>query len=214
MATDEDVRAGLKAYIGKMLDFGVNGRDIHFVVSSGAAKADITQKLVRGLRSLNYQVNTVTPEQEGRYALMSVLPSEFSETAFVTDIGSGNTKISWKQNGVIKTFESYGSKYFQNGVSDQTVADEIASKARQIPADHRGRCFIIGGVPFSLAKQVRQGKERFTVLDLGHRFDLGDAKSKAGMNILRALSESTGCRQFVFDWDANFTIGFLLDQTR
>ena len=214
MATDEDVRAGLKAYIGKMLDFGVNGRDIHFVVSSGAAKADITQKLVKGLRSLNYQVNTVTPEQEGRYALLSVLPQEFSETAFVTDIGSGNTKVSWKQNGVIKTFESYGSKYFQNGISDQTVATEVASKARQIPAGHRERCFIIGGVPFSLAKQVRNGKERFTVLPLGHSYDLSDAKSKAGMNILRALSESTGCRQFVFDWDANFTIGFLLDQTR
>jgi len=37
MATDDDIRRGLKTYISQMLDFGVSGRDIHFVVSSGAA---------------------------------------------------------------------------------------------------------------------------------------------------------------------------------
>ena len=38
MATDDDIRMGLKSYIGKMLDFGVGGRNIHFVVSSGRSK--------------------------------------------------------------------------------------------------------------------------------------------------------------------------------
>lgn len=210
MATDDDIRAGLKSYIGKMLDFGVGGRDIQFVVSSGAVKAEGTQKIIRALKSLNYVVNTVTPEQEGSLALRSVLPVDFADNAFVVDIGSGNTKISWKENGQTKAVETYGSKYFQNGTSDETVASEVAAKAKQVPTSHRKTCFIIGGVPFELAKAVRNGKERYTVLDAPSAYQLENAKSKAGLNIYKAIADATGCDQFVFDWDANFTIGYLL----
>jgi hypothetical protein len=31
------------------------------------------------------------------------------------------------------------------------------------------------------------------------------------VNIYKAIKDATGTDQFVFDWDANFTIGFLLD---
>ena len=75
----------------------------------------------------------------------------------------------------------------------------------------RGTCFIIGGVPFELAKKVRKEKERYTTLDAASAYQLDNAKSKAGLNIYKAIAESTGCKQFVFDWDANFTIGFLLE---
>lgn len=210
MATDDDIRAGLKSYIGKMLDFGVSGRDIQFVVSSGAVKIESTQKIIKALKSLNYVVNTVTPEQEGSLGLKAVLPDEFYGTAFVTDIGSGNTKISWKEGSSTKSLETYGSKYFENGTTDQTVYDEVNAKAKQIPSDHRKTCFIIGGVPFELAKKVRNGKERYTVLDAPSAYKLENAKSKAGVNIYKAIADATGCDQFVFDWDANFTIGYLL----
>lgn len=210
MATDNDIRAGLKSYIGKMLDFGVGGRDIQFVVSSGAVKAEGTQKIIKALKSLNYVVNTVTPEQEGSLGLRSVLPAAFSNNSFVVDIGSGNTKISWREDGATKALETYGAKYFQNGTSDETVASEVQAKAKQIPTDHRKTCFIIGGVPFELAKAVRKGKERYTVLDAPSAYKLENAKSKAGLNIYKAIADATGCEQFVFDWDANFTIGYLL----
>lgn len=210
MASDEDIRSGLKSYIGKMLDFGVGGRDIHFVVSSGAAKAEGTQKITKALKSLNYVVNTVTPEQEGSLALRSVLPADYAENSFVTDIGSGNTKISWKEGGSTKALETYGAKYFQNGTSDETVATEVKAKAKQVPTDRRKTCFIIGGVPFELAKSVRNGKERYTVLDAPSAYKLTEAKSKAGLVIYQAIADATGCDQFVFDWDANFTIGYLL----
>lgn len=210
MATDNDIRAGLKSYIGKMLDFGVGGRDIHFVVSSGALKAEGTQKIIRALKSLNYVVNTVTPEQEGALGLRAVLPDQFYDSAFVVDIGSGNTKISWKENGQTKAVETYGSKYFQNGTSDEAVYNEVKSKVGQIPADHRKTGFIIGGVPFELAKAVRNGKERYTVLNAPSAYKLENAKSKAGLNIYKAVADATGTDQFVFDWDANFTIGYLL----
>ncbi|MBD2703463.1 hypothetical protein IC229_22655 [Spirosoma sp. BT702] len=210
MATDDDVRSGLKSYIGKMLDFGVGGRNIHFVVSSGAVKAEGTQKIIKVLKSLNYFVNTVTPEQEGQLALRSVLPAEYADNSFVTDIGSGNTKISWRTGGSTKALETYGSKYFQEGATDEKVAEEVQAKAKQVPSDHRQTCFIIGGVPFELAKAVRKGKERYTVLDAPSAYKLENAKSKAGLNIYKAIAEGTGCNQFVFDWDANFTIGYLL----
>lgn len=211
MATDEDIRAGLKKYIGGMLDFGVSGRDIHFVVSSGAAKADVTLKIVKNLKALNYFVNTVTPEQEGALALKCVLPKDFEEEAFVTDIGSGNTKISWSNNGSVSALETYGAKYFQNSVDDGKVYDEVKDKASSIPSLKRKTCFIIGGVPFSMAKKVREGKERYTVLkEPAFYKDLKDAKDKAGVNIYKGIKDATKCELFVFDWDANFTIGFLL----
>jgi len=210
MATDQDIREGLKKYIGNMLDFGVGGRDIQFVVSSGAVKAENTTKIIRALKSLNYVVNTVTPEQEGRLALRSVLPSDFDSNAFVVDIGSGNTKVSWRTGGSVQALETYGSKYFQNGIDDAKVAEEVAAKVKQIPADQRKTAFIIGGIPFELAKQVRNGKERYTILKAPSDYKSESAKQKAGIVIYKAIADATGCQQFVFDWDANFTIGYLL----
>ena len=210
MASDNDIRAGLKSYIGKMLDFGVGGRDIHFVVSSGALKAEGTQKIIKALKSLNYTVNTVTPEQEGSLGLRSVLPADYADNSFVVDIGSGNTKISWKEGGSTKALETYGAKYYENSTSDETVATEVTAKAKQVPTDHRKTCFIIGGVPFELAKAVRKDKERYTVLNAPSAYKLDNAKSKAGLNIYKSVADATGCNEFVFDWDSNFTIGFLL----
>ncbi|WP_342086237.1 Ppx/GppA phosphatase family protein [Dyadobacter sp. OTU695] len=211
MATDEDVRIGLKKYIGTMLDYGVGSKDIHFVVSSGAAKAEVTTKITRVLKSLGYVVNQVSAEQEGQLALKSVLPAEYADKAFVVDIGSGNTKISWIDGGKISALESYGAKYFQDGTDDSKVYQEVSDKAKQIPANLRNTCFIIGGVPFEMAKEVRKGKERYTTLSAPLAYSkLTNAKSKAGVNIYKAVTDATGCQQFVFDWDANFTIGFLL----
>jgi hypothetical protein len=211
MATEADIREGLKKYIGGMLDYGVSGKAIHFVVSSGAQKAEGTQKIVKALKSLNYQVNEVTPEKEGKLGLKSVLPNDYQGNSFVADIGSGNTKISWKEGSSSTSVETYGAKYFENNITDETVFAEVTAKAKQIPSGKRKTCFIIGGVPFELAKAVRVGKERYTVLDAPSAYKLDKAKSKAGLNIYKAIAQATGAEQFVFDWDANFTIGFLLD---
>jgi Ppx/GppA phosphatase family len=211
MATEDDVRRGLKAYIAQMLDFGVGGRDIHFVVSSGAAKADVTAKIVAALKSLGYVVNTVTPEQEGQLALRCVLPATYTGKAFVADIGSGNTKISWMDGKKPQSAETYGAKYYQTSTSDAEVEADVKAKSQQVPASQRQTCFIIGGVPFEMAKTVRVGKERYTVLDAPAAYSqLPNAKSKAGVNIYQAIANATSCPQFVFDWDANFTIGYLL----
>ena len=212
LATEDDVRKGLKTYIGQMLDYGVGAHDIHFVVSSGAAKAESTQKIVKTLQALSYVVNVVTPAQEGALALRAVLPPAYTDKGFVVDMGSANTKISWLQpDGSLGTLETHGSKYFQQHLADSTVAAEVRQLMTQVPAERRSTCFILGGVPFELAKTVRQGTERYVVLGKPDTYtQLPGAKNQAGLNIYRAITDGTGCPQFVFDSNVNFTIGYLL----
>lgn len=209
MATDDDIRTGLKNYIADMLAFGVSGKNIHFVISSGAKKAEVTGKIITNLKSLGFVVNEVTPEQEGKLALKCVLPSEYANKAFVTDIGSGNTKISWIQNGITTGIEAPGSKFFEK--LDESIAlSQVKTQAQKVPSALSNTCFIIGGIPFELAKQTRNGKERYTVLNDPGSYTPKGEKQKAGLAIYKTIKETSGCSQFVFDWDANFTIGFLL----
>jgi len=211
MATEEDIRKGLKAYIGQMLDFGVGGHDIHFVVSSGADMAKVTAPIVQALKSLNYVVTTVTPAREGALGMRAALPKSYTDKAFVVDMGSGNTKIAWMENGAAKVVDSYGSKYFQQGADSATVMRDIRTKAAQVPSNLRGTCFIMGGIPFEMAKTVRQDKEAYTVLKPAAAYtQMEGAKAQAGLGIYRAIAAATGCQQFVFGWDTNFTIGYLL----
>ncbi|MBL7815085.1 MAG: hypothetical protein JNL70_08745 [Saprospiraceae bacterium] len=210
LTSDEDVKNGLKNYISNMLSFGVSPRDIHFVISSGAQKVEITKKITDYLKTMGYVVNLVTAEQEGKLGYKSVMPKDYEGDAYVVDIGSGNTKIAWSDGARLSSVEGSGAKYFQNNMSDDAVYSEIKTKAEKVPFPKRKVCFIIGGVPFELAKQVRNGKERYTVLNAPSAYAAKDAKTKAGLNIYKALSDGTNTQQFVFDWDANFTIGFLL----
>jgi hypothetical protein len=210
MASEQDVRDGLKKYIATMLDYGVDGNEIHFMVSSSAIKNDNVQVIRSALKSLGYVVNSVDAEQEGKFALQCVLPKEFESKGFVVDIGSGNTKISWLEGGNIRSLETYGSKYYQDEVSDGQVYTDVRELAAKVPKTRRNVCFIIGGAPFKLAKENRKGKERYTVLAPPRSYESDEEKVKAGINIYKALVDGTSCNTFVFDWDANFTIGFLL----
>lgn len=214
MATGQDVSNGLKKYIGDILDYGVSGRNIHFVVSSGARKEAAVVPIIEALKNMNYVVNEVTAEQEGQFALKSVLPPSYDNSAFVVDIGSGNTKVSWKNGGRVEAKEGPGAKYYTKNTSDSKAYDEAYKIGQQVPRNLSKTCFIIGGVPFNLAKESRNGDERFTVLGSPSDYSkLAEEKGKkvaSGLNIYQGLVEGTGCNQFIFDWNANFTIGFLL----
>ncbi|MGI4735288.1 MAG: hypothetical protein ACRYG7_08935 [Janthinobacterium lividum] len=213
MATNDDIRRGLKAYIGKMLDYGVGGRDIYFVVSSGASTAEVTKHIVPSLTALGYVVHAVTPEQEGAFGLRAAVPPAYADKAFLVDMGSANTKIAWQERGKTTVINSFGSKYYQQQVEEAKVSADVAAKAGQVPASRRQTCFIIGGIPYELAKAGRQGKEPYTVLQPADGYpQLEGAKIKAGLSIYKALAAATGCQQFVFGWDTNFTIGYLLEQ--
>jgi hypothetical protein len=210
LATTDDIRAGLKKYISMMFDKGVKSKNVHFIISSGAQKIPKTTIISSELKKMGFVVNLVTPEQEGKLALKSALPPSYYGNAFVTDIGSGNTKISWMNAANIQATEAPGSKYYEKEIQDDVIYNEVKQKASQVPSKNREVCFIIGGTPFDLAKQHRNGEERYTVLKAPGSYAADKPKTKSGLNIYKAIQDATGCDTFVFDWDANFSIGFLL----
>lgn len=209
MASATDIRMGLKDYIGGMLDQGLKSKNIHFVISSGAQKEPKTALISSELKKMGFIVNLVTAEQEGKLALKCVLPDVYADSSFVVDIGSGNTKICWIDNS-IQFEEAPGAKYYEKEMQDLAVYENVKIAAKKIPAARRKICFIIGGVPFELANQGRQGQERYTVLKDPSKYKTDKIKIRSGVNIYKAIKDATNCETFVFDWDSNFTIGFLL----
>jgi hypothetical protein len=210
LATTDDIRAGLKKYLAAMFDKGVSKNNMHFVISSGAQKEPKTTIISNELKKLGFVVNNVTAEQEAKFALKATVPPAFADNSFMIDIGSGNTKISWDENGTLKSQELPGAKYYDKGTSDDAVYNEVKSALSKVPEGKRNVGFIIGGVPFTLANQHRKGQERYTVLKAPQDYKAADKKMASGLNIYKAIADATRTDTFVFDWDANFTIGFLL----
>lgn len=210
--TVEDVKQGMRKYMSNMFDKGVNGHSVFFVMSSGALKNPKTEMIAKGIEASGYIVNRVNAEQEGKYAARALLSKTYRPNSFVVDIGSGNTKISWfDAQFKAHSIECSGAKYYENGKTDQDVYNEVLAAAKQVPEANRNQCFIIGGVPYELAKKGRNGDERFTQLKGPDEYSAGDnVKIRSGLNIYRAIEDASKCNTFVFDWDANFTIGFLL----
>src|SRR5215213_954207 len=124
LASTDDIRAGLKKYLAAMFDKGVSKNNMHFVISSGAQKEPKTTTVSNELKKMGYVVNNVTPQQEAIFALRATIPPPFIDNSFMVDIGSGNTKVSWEENGSLKSIELPGAKYYEKGTSDDAVYDE------------------------------------------------------------------------------------------
>src|SRR3954453_5714499 len=210
LATTEDIREGLKKYLASMFDKGVSGKNMHFVISSGAQKEPKTTTISNELQKMGYVVNRVTADEEAKYGFIATVPPSFRDNSFLVDVGSGNTKISYSDNGTVKTMELPGAKYYEKGTPDDQVYNDVKAGASKIPQNKRNVGFIIGGVPFTLAKQNRKDEERYTVLSAPGSYNAADKKMASGLNIYKGIADATNTDTFVFDWDANFTIGFLL----
>lgn len=213
LATAKDISTGLDKYILMMADKGVDRKNMHFLISSGAQKDPKTKPIAAELEKMGFDVVLVTAQKEGEWALKCILPASYNGTAFVTDIGSGNTKLAWKNGEKIEVLEAPGSKYYEKDIQHEAVYDIIKEKASKIPSANRGVCFIMGGTPYDLAKQHRNGEERYTLLKNPGDYTANKPKTKAGLNIYKSIIDATGCKTFVFDWYGNFTIGYLLDLT-
>ena len=183
LATTEDIRAGLKKYLSSMFDKGVSGKNMHFVISSGAQKEPKTTTISSELQKMGYVVNRVTPDEEARYGFIATVPPSFQNNSFMVDIGSGNTKVSWLDNGTVRTIELPGAKYYEKGTADAAVYDQVKSAVSKIPINKKNVGFIIGGVPFTLANQHRKGEERYTVLRAPQAYKAADKKMGSGLNI-------------------------------
>lgn len=210
MATTSDIRAGLKDYIGQLGNQGVGSGNIHFVVSSGALKNPKTTQIISEIKAKGYVVNTVTAEQEGKYAYKAQIPTGYEDNSMSVDIGSGNTKITWKQDGKLISKETHGAKYLQNNTTDAQAYNDVKVAVQSVPAQYRQNVFIIGGVPFKMASQTCEGSRYITLKDPKYYSKLdGDPKFKSGVNIYKAIYETAHPNKVVFDYDTNFTVGFL-----
>lgn len=156
LMTTEDIRTGLKKYLGKMFDKGVNSRNMHFVISSGAQKEPKTTTIANELKKMGFVVNQVTAAQEGKFALKATVPPTYTDNSFLVDIGSGNTKISWNENGNLRSMELPGSKYYDGGKSDEVIYDQIKSEVARIPK--RKEMFALSLVAFPSHSQSRAGQ--------------------------------------------------------
>ena len=211
MATPADIVNLLKERIGEMVSYGVGKTNIHFIVSAGSRAVEGTQKIIDATESLRFKVNTKTPYEEARLAFKATVPASFQSESFLVDMGSGITKIAWMADGKVKSLTSYGSKYFQDTISDNAVYDDVVIKAQQIPAGNRKRCFILGGAPSDLAKESNNRSGPYTVLKLPEQYGIiKNAKLRSGLNIYKAIQKTTQCSQFIFDWHSDFSIGYLL----
>lgn len=195
-----------------MFEKGVAGKNAHFVISSGALKNPKTELIAKAIEQMGYVVNRVTADQEGKHALKSLIPQTEQNNSVSIDIGSGNTKITWFENGRAKSIETHGAKYYQNNIAEDKVYNDVAVVLNKIPTPNKKNVYLIGGVPFKLAKESKTDDSRFTRLNNPDTYSVSDdVKLKSGLVIYKAIYEnSLNDSNFIFDWDANFTIGFLL----
>ena len=210
LATTEDLEQGIKKYLSKMFDDAVKRENIHIVISSGAQKNPLIDTIAIDLVKKGYTIDMVTPDLEAKFGFFATVPKSFRENSFFLDIGSGNTKIAWQVNGKIFTRETAGSKYYEKSIPDSIVYKEVFEQVISIPEKNRAFCFVLGGVPFQMAEQTRSLQERYTVLSTADKYEASNQRMASGLNIYNAISDATRCKFFVFDWDANFSIGYLL----
>jgi hypothetical protein len=216
--SEADIRTGLKKAIDFIKEYNVPGQHIHFVVSSGAKDEKVVVNSIAELKKLRYVVNVVSPEAEGKYAFATTMPKEFVDKGFVVDIGSGNTKLSFMQNGSLVGLETVGAKYYVKQETKEVAYARVKTEIEKVPVKLRKVCFIIGGVPYNLAKAAGHQKGKlYTRLKQPNEYQVGDAdkkdsaKAECGMNIYSAIVDESGCKEFIFVDGTFFSIGFLID---
>jgi hypothetical protein len=126
--------------------YKVKSKNIHFIVSSGADRTLVVQKICMQVNKKGYVINHITPEEEAQYGLAATLPKDQYGTAFVVDMGSSNTKIAYYESGKTDVVgkETVGSKYAEKNRPDDAVYKEVFGVASTIPTANRKKCYIIG----------------------------------------------------------------------
>lgn len=207
--TLESVIAKIEQFKSEMIEFGVDGNNINLVASSSAIRDQKVVEIANKLRAMDVGLITVSAEQEGTYALYATVPRALLENAYMIDIGSGNTKVSWLESGEAKTLETFGSRYKEAGVTDQDARIGIKEAVAQVPTKNRDLCFLVGKIPFLLAKTTNNRSTRYTILESPKAYTFEKEQQQAGLNLYDALWEESTI-SYVFDWDSNFSIGVLM----
>lgn len=143
-AMDETTKA-VKDEMGKML--GQSPKCKAFVVgSSGVAKASNKDTLAQKVTAATtVGMEFINAEEEARYAFLASVPIKYRNDSLLIDIGSGNTKLAYRDGEEIKTLEvPYGSaslaKEMQEKQQANFATDDYKKKVTAlIQPDFRGK---------------------------------------------------------------------------
>lgn len=212
-ATKQQLLDSVSQKVNRYLKEGIPERNIAIVMSSSAIQSQIAKDFIVDLsRRFSIMTKIVTEIEEGQFAYRAVIPREFQEEAFIVDIGSGNTKISWLENGEIVSVDGPGSRYHLDNLTDAHITSQFAAMTASVPVESRTYCFLIGGAAFEISSSTDKYNERYTVLDSLSSYDLPSKRAQGGLAILKGIEQGTGTSNFIFDWESNFGIGYILSQ--
>jgi hypothetical protein len=224
-ANSEKIMKGFKKFLRKIAkdgkEFGAKNLDrkVSLIVSSGASKAnEAVSKIISVLKKHKWNTIKIKANEEAKYGFLVAVPKIYINNSFLVDIGSGNTKIAYMEDNKLKTLEGHGSKAYKAGKSLDDVYDNIKTLLEDIPDISRERAFMIGGVPYKLAKGIKKEGEKYTSLLQPSEYKVTDFKPKNkekmeyGLKIYQGIKDATETEQYIFPWDSNFGIGFLINQ--
>jgi hypothetical protein len=199
------------SYIEEFESLGVQKKNTYLIVSSSAVKNNSVKNLISHLDTMDYiQTKIVSEDEESFFALKALLPPEFVDEAYVIDIGSGNSKFSWFEGAIIENEVTYGSNFHLTNIEEKQVTAEIKKVLRSIPEAKHNFCFIVGGAIYELVKTERVEGNRYTVLKNLNTYKPETRKSQNGLLFLTTIKEELNTQNFIFDWESNFGIGYLL----
>lgn len=201
-----EILAAIKEYILWFINYGVNGSDIHFVISSGALKTDNGRELSQAISSAGYFVNEVQANEEGKYAFLSSVPRLYRNNSASEDIGSGNCKTTTED----QSCESPGAKFHKLNINPTVAIKQLSNCTRLLVG--KDKVFIIGGFPYNMYK-VHNVDERYVQLKKPSFYkQLADegVKNQNGLLLYQTLWDNFD-GEIIFDSHANMAIGFLID---
>lgn len=224
-ASSEEIMKGFRSFLGTIAkdgkEFGSKNLDrrVQLIVSSGASKVNTTtSKIIKALTKNKWIPTKISAEKEAEYGFIASVPEEHRNDSFFVDIGSGNTKIAWMENDKFNTAEGPGAKAYKIPKTKEGVYEDIKNLLENVPDDLRERAFMLGGVPYKLAKKVKNDDKFYTTLLQPCQYETQDFKEKSrekmeyGLKIYEAIQDATGTEQYIFPWHSNFGIGFLINQ--
>lgn len=198
----------IAAFQKEILNEGVIKDNLHIVASSSAIGLSNIEWLEKEINDLGMELVKVDASEEANFALTASVPFEFAQESFIVDMGSGNTKLSWTDGTDTTTLETFGSKYYLDGIQDTTVFRSVRNTMLKIPEANRNLCFMIGGMPYEFAKtEERTG--RYSVLKAPTTYSDNGERMNAAIVIYSALYNET-TYSYIFDWDSNFSVGYLM----
>lgn len=210
MKTDiESIFLKIESYKREIISAGVDKKDIYVIASSSAIETSDIEEIKSRLSISDIKLRSVSAKEEGYYDLLATIPVEFIKEGFLVDIGSGNTKITWAGDKDTVSMETFGSKYYLEKVHDTTAFRTVRDILLEIPIENRNLCFLLGGIPYEFASVTNKRDGRYTILEQPGKYSPSSMKAKSGKVIYSAIYLDP-TYSYIFDWDANFSIGYLL----